>query len=86
MINATKARKMTETYHEDKKRQIVEKTKSYIETTVSKLVETEAKKGLSTATFFPSASIDRNYFKNIMVDEKGFDCEFKFNGAVTIKW
>lgn len=86
MINATEARKITEAYHEEKKREIIEKTKSYIETTVSKFVETEAKKGLSTVTLFPSDSIDRNCFKNIMVDEKGFDCEFRPNKAVIVRW
>jgi hypothetical protein len=86
MINATEARKMTETYHDDKKRQIIEKTENYIETTVSKLVETEAPKGISIITLFLPDFIDRDCFKNIMVDGKGYDCEFKFNGAVTIKW
>jgi hypothetical protein len=86
MMNATEARKLTEAYHEDKKREIIEKTENYIETTVSKFVETEAKKGLSTVTLFPSASIDRNYFKSIMVDEKGFECEFRPNKAIIIKW
>jgi hypothetical protein len=86
MITATEAKKMTEAYHEDKKRQIIEKTENYIETTVSKSVETEAKKGLSAVTLFPSSSIDKNYFKNIMVDEKGFECEFKPNKAIVIKW
>lgn len=86
MINATEARKMTEAYHEDKKRQLIEKTEDYIETTVSKFVEAEAKKGLSIVTLFPSDTIDRNYFKDIMVDEKGFECEFKPNRAIIIKW
>lgn len=86
MFDATEARKMTEAYHEDKKRQIIEKTENYIETTVSKFVETEAKKGLSTVTLFPSDSIDKNYFKEIMVEEKGYECEFKPNRAIIIKW
>lgn len=86
MFTAEEARKMTDAYHEDKKRQIIEKTENYIETTVSKFVETEAKKGLSTVTLFPSDSIDKNYFKEIMVDEKKFECEFKPNRAIIIKW
>ena len=86
MINATEARKMTDAYYDDKKRQIIEKTENYIETTVSKFVEAEAKKGLSTVTLFPSDSIDRNHFKNIMVDEKGFECEFKPSKTIIVKW
>lgn len=86
MINATEARKMTEAYHEEKRRQLIEKTEDYIETTVSKLVEADAKKGLSTVTLFPPDSIDKNYFESVIVEEKGFECEFKFNNAIVIKW
>lgn len=86
MINATEARKMTEAYHEEKRRQLIEKTEDYIETTVSKFVEADAKKGLSTVTLFPPDSIDKNYFESVIVEEKGFECEFKFNNAIVIKW
>lgn len=86
MINVTEARKMTEAHHEDKKRQLIEKTENYIETTVSKFVEAEAQKGLSTVILFPPEFIDKIYFKNIVVDEKGFECEFKPNKTIIIKW